>query len=231
MFHEDQPRDWADRARTAPSLPPGDGERFGGYGVMGVPFSTGHYLALRHFTASSLGTAYRAVWHRDPEGGWRVYADAPDEVSCARYLGSALTGTRTCEIGIDWSGPRTLTVSIDGILSWHLEIGADTATRLMNAMGAVLPASACHAHRLLRPMGTAVGPMLSVGAVRLTGRMPEGQRFGTIPRKVWRITASSATMRGEDLGIPAPLPTQDRLGDFLLPQSGLFFAAGAAAFT
>jgi hypothetical protein len=43
-------------------------ERFAGYGVMGLPFRSGHYLALRHFPASSIGPGFRAVWHR---AGWR----------------------------------------------------------------------------------------------------------------------------------------------------------------
>jgi hypothetical protein len=36
-------------------LPSGDEERFAGYGVMGVPFTSGDLLASRRFPASSLG--------------------------------------------------------------------------------------------------------------------------------------------------------------------------------
>ena len=38
---------------TTPSLPDGDDERFVGFGVMGLPFAGGHYLALRHFPATT----------------------------------------------------------------------------------------------------------------------------------------------------------------------------------
>jgi hypothetical protein len=51
-------------------LPPGSEERFFGYGVMGLPFRSGHVLGLRRFPASSIGPGYRSVWHRDPNGGW-----------------------------------------------------------------------------------------------------------------------------------------------------------------
>lgn len=36
-----------------PMLPPGDDERFVGFGIMGLPFSNGHYLAMRQFPATS----------------------------------------------------------------------------------------------------------------------------------------------------------------------------------
>lgn len=226
-----QPQTFARQAEEAPDLPSGAGERISGYGVMGVPFASGHYLALRHITASSIGPGYRAVWHRDPDGRWSVYADAPPEVSCARFLGPALTATHTSAIGIYWAGPRSLTVEIPEVLTWQLEISTDLATRLMSAVGARLPAEACHATRLLRAMGVAAGPVLSVGKVRLHGVMPSGQTFGAIPRRVWRIAQSSAQMHGRDLGQPGPLPAQDRLGDFMLPQRGIFFADAAVVFS
>ena len=226
-----QPQTFARQAEEAPALASGAGERISGYGVMGMPFASGHYLALRHITASSIGPGYRAVWHRDPDERWTVYADAPPELSCARFLGPAVTATHTSRVGISWAGPRSLTVTIPDVLTWELEITTDLATRLMSAVGARLPAEACHATWLLRAMGAAAGPMLSVGKVRLHGVMPSGQTFGAIPRRVWRIADSSAQMHGRGLGPPGQLPAQDRLGDFLLPQRGIFFADAAVSFS
>ena len=198
---------------------------------MGMPFASGHYLALRHFTASSIGPGYRAVWHRDPDGQWTVYADAAPEVSCARFLGSALSATHTTRIEIDWTGPRSVTVEIPDVLRWQLAIEGDVATRLMSAIGARLPARACHATWLLRAMGVAAGPVMSAGKVRLHGVVPNGQVFGTIPCRVWGIAQSSARLHGEDLGSPGRLRAQARLGDFMLPQRGIFFADATAVFT
>ena len=52
-------------ALTAESvvLPSGGEERFAGYGVMGLPFASGHVLAMRRFPASSIGPGYSSVWH------------------------------------------------------------------------------------------------------------------------------------------------------------------------
>ncbi|WP_308465112.1 hypothetical protein [Rathayibacter soli] len=225
-----QPQAFADKGVMAAVVPPGAGERFSGYGVMGLPFTSGHYLALRHMTASSIGPSYRAVWHRDPAGEWTVYASAPPEVSCARFLGSALTAAYTSPIGLEWSGPSSLTVQVPGVLTWQFDISADFATRTMSGIGARLPAGACHSRWLLHPMSLIAGPFLSVGKVRLLGVMPNGQTFGAIPRRVWRIEQSWAEMQGESLGEPGPLPRQERLGDFMLPQRGIFFAEGALVF-
>jgi len=84
------PRDLVAAIEASPTLPGGGEERFAGYGVMGLPFRSGHILALRCFPASSVGPPYRAVWHRDPEGRWTFFQDVPLMQGCARYFGAAL---------------------------------------------------------------------------------------------------------------------------------------------
>lgn len=225
------PRDVAVESRIHPVLPPGPGDRVCGYGVMGLPFASGHYLALRHFTASSFGPAYRSVWHRDPDGRWTVYADQPPEVSCARFLGPALSASHTVPIDIGWDGPSSASVSVGDTLTWHFDLCTDAATRMMSVAGGLLPDNACHLGWLLRSMGQVAGPVMSAGKLRLRGTMPDGEVFSAVPRRVWRVEHSTAQVHGLDIGSPAPLTEQDRLGDFLLPQSGVFFADGAVVFT
>ncbi|MGY4652920.1 hypothetical protein ACVWWN_006716 [Mycobacterium sp. URHB0021] len=48
-------RDAAVAAQRNPVLWPGADQRFTGYGVMGLTFRSGHYLAMRHIPASSIG--------------------------------------------------------------------------------------------------------------------------------------------------------------------------------
>jgi hypothetical protein len=231
MSERNQPQTLARNEESADVVPPGAGERFSGYGVMGLPFASGHYLAFRHMTASSVGPSYRAVWHRNPAGRWSVYADAPPEVSCARYIGSALTATFTSQIDVSWSGPSSLTVEVPGVLTWRFEISSSFATRAMSAIGARLPAGTCHSTWFLRPMGAIAGPFLSVGKVKLLGLTPNNQSFGAIPRRVWRIERSTAEMHGASLGVPGPLPRQAHLADLMMPQRGIFYAENALAYT
>jgi hypothetical protein len=53
-----------------PALPAGDGERFADHGVLGLPFASGHVLAMRRCLASSIGPGSTSVWHRHPAGRW-----------------------------------------------------------------------------------------------------------------------------------------------------------------
>ena len=76
--------------RLDPALPPGDDDRVAGFGVIGLPFASGHYLALRCFTASSFGPPYKSLWHRDPAGAWTIYSTVDAGYSCPRYIGPAL---------------------------------------------------------------------------------------------------------------------------------------------
>ncbi len=49
------------------------------------------------------------------------------------------------------------------------------------------------------------------------------------PRLIWAIKESTAVVGGEDLGSVGPIPEQARLGDFWIPQRGIF-AFGASFF-
>ena len=121
-------------------LPAGAGERFTGYGVMGLPFTSGHVLAMRRFPASSIGPAYTSVWHRDPAGRWEFCQDQPGDQACSRYFGSALAGTRRAHIELDWPGESTLRVAIaEAGFTWTVTMAASAATQALNAIGTLLP--------------------------------------------------------------------------------------------
>ena len=71
-------------------------------------------------------------------------------------------------------------------------------------------------------MGAVAGPALGAGHIGLTGRVPNGQSFGARPRRMWFVRESTARLKGHSLGQAAALPVQDRLGDFWIPQRGIF---------
>jgi hypothetical protein len=84
-------------------LPLGTGERFTGYGVMGLPFASGHVLAMRRFPASSIGPAYTSVWHRDPAGRCDFWQNQPGDQACSATSARRWPGRagRTS----NWTGP------------------------------------------------------------------------------------------------------------------------------
>jgi hypothetical protein len=217
------PLDAATAVLQNPTLPAGDDERFVGFGVMGLPFASGHYLALRHFPATSFSPGYRSVWHRDPDGAWTFYATTPGPQSCARYFSSATPHDAVqCDIDVAWVTPWSLFVGIAGLLEWEIDIRATLPTRLMSTIGGRLPAGAWTNRVVLGALGRAAGPTLGAGQVRLSGTAPNGQRFMIAPKQVWAVAQSRAALRDVDLGPVGPLQRQAGLAGFRPPQRGLF---------
>jgi hypothetical protein len=224
-----EPKEYVDEIESAAVLPEGEGERFNGYAVIGLPFDSGHVLALRRFPASSIGPGYTSVWHRDAEGKWTFYQDAPPELACSRYFGNEIDETVRQPISVGWNGPRSFTVSSVGERSveWSVAVRETLAARAMNAAGGVMPRSWWKRRSVLSLMGAAARAGLGTGSLRLTGRMPNGQVYVANPTLVWLVGDSRAVVGGRDLGVPRPLPVQARLGDFLIPQRGVFAVASA----
>ena len=224
------PRALAAETERHPGLPAGAAERFSGYGVMGLPFASGHVLALRRFTASSIGPAYTSVWHRDPAGCWEFWQDQPDDQACSRYFGPALAGTHRARIELDWTGESTLQIAIaEAGFTWTVTLRSSAATHALNGIGAFMPERAWRAPAVLAVMGPAAGQVLRAGHVAMTGTAPAGQRFAVNPQRIWLIARPSARLGDQDFGPPRPLRQQARLGDFWIPQRGIF-ALGRAFF-
>jgi hypothetical protein len=224
-----EPRDLVAELEAQASLPEGTDERFFGYSVLGLPFRSGHVLALRRFAASSIGPGYASVWHRNPEGDWTFYQNIVPQQGCSRYFGKLVRESVLQDISIEWTGPRNFVVSSEGerSLQWQLTVSPTIATSLMNVLGACVPRSWWQSPRVLSAMSTVARFGLRTGKLRLVGRTPNGQTFAANPRTIWAIRDSRAVVCGEDVGKPGPLPVQAELGEFLIPQRGLF-AVGSA---
>lgn len=215
-------------ARARPPEPPG--ERFRGWGVIGLPFESGHVLALRRFPASSVGPGYTSVWHRDPGGTWTMYVDVSPRCACPRYFGQAVRRVVQTQIVVSWIGPRRFSV-ITGAAGFHWTVRATStpATRLLTVLARRMPDAWWRSDRALGVLGGLAGPLLGAGTLRLHGRVPNGQRFQAGPRRVWAVDGSAAVVNGVELGSPGPHRRQARLGDFRIPQRGLV-AAGDTVF-
>lgn len=220
----------AEAAERRVEVPAGGGERFAGYGVMGLPFASGHVLAMRRFPASSVGPGYTSVWHRDPGGRWVFWQDQPPELGCPRYFSDALAEARQATISLAWTAPDTLEVAVpEARLGWSTRLRATPVTRALNAIGAVLPERLWRSRPVMAAMGLVAGAALRAGRVSLAGRVPNGQRFVANPLQVWVVADAAASLDGTDLGPPGPLLEQASLGDFRIPQRGVF-AIGRALF-
>lgn len=205
-------------------VPQGTGDRFGGYAVMGLTFAGGDVLALRRFPATSAGRPYTSVWHRSAEGKWTFYADVPKDEGCDRYWGPLVDRQVVAPIRLEWTTPHRLLVSVDGgrLLSWSLVLRQTAATVLLNGLAARLPATWWGHTAVLRAMAVVARTLLGTGPLRLRGHTPSGHEFTSNPQALWEVSSSSATVDGRDLGRPGPLEPQATLGEFAIPQRGLF---------
>jgi hypothetical protein len=227
-----EPRQLTKEIEERVEVPPGEWERFSGYGVMGLPFTSGHVLALRSFPATSLGMGYRSIWHRNPEGDWSFYQTISAKQSCPRYFGSALTKAQQVgDIEIIWTGANDFRVSIKENVQfeWKISLTTTPATRLMNSIASLIPEPLWQKSGFLNFMGGVASVMLGAGHLGLNGKTPNGQKFIAAPRKIWSVAESTASIQGQSFGTMKPLQKQARLGDFWIPQRGIF-AIGNALF-
>lgn len=218
-----QPAERARQVEENPQLPAEGCERVSGYGVMGLPFRSGHVLGLRRWTASSVGEGFTSIWHRDPAGRWTFYETVPSEIACTRYFGDEVDRVHVGPIALDWEDQHRLRVStIDGAVDWTLELGSTPVTRMMSVVGSALPTAAWRSRAVLAAMGRVGGWSLRAGTVKLTGMTSNRQRFDANPLRIWCVTESHAVVEGRELGPIGPLAEQAHLTDFYIPQRGIF---------
>lgn len=217
------PGRYAQAVEEHPVLPEGEGERVSGYGVMGLPFASGHVLGLRRWTASSVGERFTSIWHRDPAGRWTFYESVPCEVACSRYFGDGVDRVKEGPIDLEWEAPDRLRISTrDGAVDWTVELESTARTQTMSAVSSMLPMAAWRSGPMLRTMGAMAGRFLGVGRVQLTGTTSNRQHFVANPLRIWYVTKSRAVVEGEDLGPIGALAEQAHMADFYIPQRGMF---------
>ncbi len=199
-----------------------------GWGVFGLPFDSGHVLALRVFPENSFAP-YRTLWHRDPAGSWSIHVDGPRlDTACPRYYGAACDRTGFARIGLIWTGPASLRVTVDALrLDWTLTASSTRLLDVLNAVGAALPPATWRTRALVRAREL-TARALGMGDLRLTGVMPSGHRGILMPRRMYFVEDSRAVLDGDDLGRPVRLRRNPRIGEVPLPARGVLAIGGAA---
>lgn len=209
-------------------LPDGTDERFVGYGVIGLSFSSGHILGLRRWPASSVGPAYTSVWHRDPEGTWRLYSDVAEVYSCSRYISAAVTDALSGPIHLRWLAPFRLRIEVEAAaLRWELSFRSSLMTAAFGLARRFISDGTAASDGALAFLERAARMGLGAGPIRLRGLMPNGQQFRIVPRRLWAVGSSTASLAGVDLGAPCQPAGIARLGDFVVPACGLLAFATA----
>ena len=197
-----------------------------GWGVFGLPFDSGHVLALRVFPENDFAP-YRTMWHRDPQGRWAIYVDGPRlDTACPRYYGAACEHTGYARIGLAWSGPATLHVTMDHpALDWTLTASSNWLLDALNAVGAALPLATWRPSALLRAR-EALAKALGMGHLQLSGVMPSGHVGTLMPQRMFFVEDSRASFDGLDLGRSVHVRENPAIGTVPLPARGILAVGG-----
>lgn len=192
-----------------------------GWGVFGLPFDSGHVLALRVFPESDFGP-YRTVWHHDPAHNWSIYVDGPRlDTACPRYYSSACATTEFAAISLTWTGPTTLRVQVDKpSLDWTLTASQTPAMRVLNALSARMPLWTWRPHALIR-FREKLAHRLGMGDLQMTGVMPSGHFGMLMPKRMYLVEESAAILDGVDLGRPTHQERNPTIGGVSLPARGV----------
>lgn len=128
-----------------------------------------------------------------------------------------------------WTADDAFLVEVDHgfTVRWEVHLEAPVSVRAMNLMADHLPGWLWHDETVLRAVGVMATRLLGAGKMVLSGQAPSGQHFVANPRFAWTIPVSHARIEGTDIGEVGPLPVQEHLGDFWIPQRGLFMVGEA----
>jgi hypothetical protein len=221
------PQQIVEKVEREHTLTIGNGERYSGYAVLGVPFRSGHVLVLRRFPASSLGDGYTAVWLYDPSGRWTIYQDVPLWLACARYFSKAVRIIQN-RIEIEWIGSHTFIVRVpEAELRWEISLKENWMSQAMNKVLGWLPDSFWRKEWVSRVMQKVAGVILRTGNLPLVGKMPNGQNYLAYPLMMWLISESKASLKDKDLGGMEPLQEQIKIDNYPISKRGLFAFANA----
>lgn len=193
-----------------------------GWGVFGVPFASGHILALRVFPENNF-SPYRALWHRDPQGSWAIYVDGQQlETACPRYYGPECAYVGYARIQLEWTGSATLQVTVDEPkLQWSLTARQSPILRVMNTISPRMPLSTWRSPLLVRAREVIAQHALGLGEIRMTGTTPSGHEGILMPQRMYFIDETTAVLDGIDLGRATRVYPNPNIGGISLPAHGV----------
>jgi hypothetical protein len=200
-----------------------------GWGVFGLPFDSGHVLALRVFPENDF-SPYKTLWHRDPQGRWSIHVDGQSlDTACPRYYGQVCSTVGYAQITLEWTSPNVLRIRRDQPqLDWTVTARQTPVLRAMNALSPRMPLGTWRSPRLVRARELMAQHVLGLGEIRMAGPMPSGHHGILMPQRMYFIDESTAVLDGYDLGQPTRVNPNPTIGEVPLPARGVL-AVGQGA--
>lgn len=220
-------------AELTSSIPEGRGdapwagyEYVKGWGVFGLPFDSGHVLALRVMPQGSF-EPYRAIWHRNPEGRWSINVDGPRvELGCPRYFGPACEEVGPTHIDVKWTGPYTLQVRADQPrLEWAVTFSRSPVMALVNPLNQAMPLASWRSSVMVKAREL-LARGLGMGSLELACEMPSGHHGIFMPERMYLVKSTRAVLAGVDLGAATRTRPNPDIGGVPLPARGVLAIGG-----
>lgn len=193
-----------------------------GYGIFGLPLSSGHTLALRVFPVNNFAP-YVTIWHQTPDGKWTIYYDAVRaDVACPRYYGNAAHQISAAKINLKWLSSSELLIQMEEPkLEWTIKMYEPFHLHLINAVSKRMPLWTWKPSALLK-FREWMAFLLGAGKIKLKGYMPSGHLGILMPQRMYFIRETEIRLNGADLGHELPVYPNPKIGDVPLPARGIF---------
>jgi len=197
-------------------------EHVKGYGVFGLPLSSGHVFALRVFPINDFAP-YITVWHQTKKGDWSIYYQAPrPDIACPRYYGAAAKHVAPATIQLEWRGANELAIHMESPrLEWTVWMHETPVLRLLNLVSKRMPFWTWQQMPFLK-MREWMARQLGIGSIKLAGVMPSGHFGILMPQRMYLIDHAKILLEGDDLGKPTHVHSNPKIGDVSLPARGIF---------
>src|SRR5262249_14280066 len=157
-------------------------------------------------------------------GDWSIFYDAPrPDIACPRYYGAAARQVRRAHVALTWTAPMALRVGMDAPeLAWTFSMATTPLLGLVDAVSPRLPLPPRRPRALLRVREWIARRLLRMGELSLSGIMPSGHYGILMPARIFFITEARAVLDGLDLGAPASVAENPRIGGVSLPARPTF---------
>jgi hypothetical protein len=115
-------------------------EHYYGYGMMILPFSSGHLLGFRVFPQNDFAP-YKSLWRCDPKGNWSIYNDGQSpRATCPRWWGPALKHQSLRGFRLEWVDKNNIRIEMSNpVIVWQIELGAKPLLNVLNTPNAAMP--------------------------------------------------------------------------------------------
>jgi hypothetical protein len=105
-------------------------------------------------------------------------------------------------------------------LDWSLTASSTRLLDFLNTIGAALPLATWRPRSLVRARER-MARALGMGHLQMTGVMPSGHTGTLMPKQMYIVDTSRATLDGVSLGRPVRLQDNPRIGDVPVPARGV----------